>query len=60
GQLLSYAMLMFENTHRVFVFSVVIMEEEARLFRWDRSGAIFSERFNWQTTSYLAEFLWRF
>ncbi|KAI0321323.1 hypothetical protein OF83DRAFT_345750 [Amylostereum chailletii] len=60
GQVTSYAMTMFENSSRVFVFSVLIIQEEARFMRWDRSGVIFSERFNWLETDYLAEFFWRF
>ncbi|KAI0321329.1 hypothetical protein OF83DRAFT_1081044 [Amylostereum chailletii] len=59
-EMTSYVMAMFKSGHRVFTFSVLIMHEEARLMRWDRSGAIFSERFNWQTTTYLTKFLWRF
>ncbi|KAI0311679.1 hypothetical protein OF83DRAFT_1149793 [Amylostereum chailletii] len=60
GQFASYAMTLFENSSRVFAFSVVILQEEARLMRWDRGGVVFSEAFNWMDTGYLAEFLWRF
>ncbi|KAI0311259.1 hypothetical protein OF83DRAFT_1177768 [Amylostereum chailletii] len=55
----AYAQLKFQS--RSFVFSVVLMEDSARLIRWDRSGAIVTERFVWTNpTDPLADFLGRF
>ncbi|KAI0318709.1 hypothetical protein OF83DRAFT_920034 [Amylostereum chailletii] len=61
GQLISYALAMFTSQYRTFVWSILFLEHEARLMRWDRAGVIVSERFQWRVRdSPLAEFLWRF
>ncbi|KAI0359597.1 hypothetical protein OH77DRAFT_1040392 [Trametes cingulata] len=61
GQIMSYAVLVFDNQHRTHHFTLIIFEEMARIVRWDRSGAIFSEHFNYvNNPAMLARFLWRF
>ncbi|KAI0066536.1 hypothetical protein BV25DRAFT_1912597 [Artomyces pyxidatus] len=61
GQIISYAKARFSSQFRTFSFSVVLMGTYGRLIRWDRSGAIVTERFEWsEQQDTLAEFLWRF
>ncbi|GBE90042.1 hypothetical protein SCP_1800640 [Sparassis crispa] len=60
GQCISYAEMLLMHQQRAFCFTVAILGREARIFRWDRSGAIATERFNYITELYLCEFLWRF
>ncbi|TFY58525.1 hypothetical protein EVG20_g8114 [Dentipellis fragilis] len=62
GQLISYASAHMSTQFRCFCFSVCLVDKtNARLIRWDRSGAIVSERFDFtKAESPLAEFLWRF
>ncbi|KAI0318541.1 hypothetical protein OF83DRAFT_1261614 [Amylostereum chailletii] len=61
GQLISYALAMFTSQYRTFAFVVLIMKEHARLIRFDRAGAVVSEKFKWRVAdSPLAGFLWRF
>ncbi|KAI5990261.1 hypothetical protein EDD15DRAFT_2282339 [Pisolithus albus] len=46
---------------RTLVFSVLILEDEVRLIRWDRAGAVVTNRFNYvNDTRLLFEFFWRF
>ncbi|KAI0318538.1 hypothetical protein OF83DRAFT_935819, partial [Amylostereum chailletii] len=46
---------------RVFLFSVLITDQGARLLRWDRAGVVVTERFDHNSSdSPLSEFLWRF
>ncbi|KAI0064454.1 hypothetical protein BV25DRAFT_1800059 [Artomyces pyxidatus] len=61
-QLVSYAYAHHSTQFRVFTFSVCLLgPSAARLIRWDRSGAVVSERFDWrEDPNTLAEFLWRF
>ncbi|KAH9922039.1 hypothetical protein B0H21DRAFT_766469, partial [Amylocystis lapponica] len=61
GQIIQYASEIFLRQQRCFHFSVVILGTCARLIRWDRSGAIVSEKFDYKVEPRkLAEFLWRF
>lgn len=59
GQLIAYATALHRFQFRVFSFSVVLFDDSARLLRWDRSGAIYTETFQWKD-GILFEFLWRF
>ena len=60
GQLIPYATSIDRRQFRVFSFSVVLFGEIGRLLRWDRSGIIFTESFNWyEQQDTLFEFLWR-
>ncbi|KAI0066553.1 hypothetical protein BV25DRAFT_1790077, partial [Artomyces pyxidatus] len=53
-----------QNAHafRTSTFSIALMSTFARLLRWDQSGVIVTERFEWKRnpSNPLAEFLWRF
>ncbi|KAI0645233.1 hypothetical protein C8Q79DRAFT_1011319 [Trametes meyenii] len=60
-QILSYSNLIFERQQRTHHFTVMVCGTYARLVRWDRSGAVFSERFNYKTEPHkLGRFFWRF
>lgn len=51
----------FARQHRLFVFQVILVKRSARFVRWDRSGAVITERFDYVANpETLAEFLWRF
>ncbi|GJE91967.1 hypothetical protein PsYK624_081190 [Phanerochaete sordida] len=59
--LISHAKAMFTRQHRVFLFQVVLVGRFARLIRWDRSGAVVTQRFDYVADPrYLCEFMWRF
>jgi hypothetical protein len=61
GQLASYATEWCTRQHRTFAFSVFIFDPYVRFIRWDRSGIIVTERFNFRTDSQpFVNFLWRF
>ncbi|KAI0315906.1 hypothetical protein OF83DRAFT_1197755 [Amylostereum chailletii] len=52
---------MFGSRSRTFVFSGLIIGNNARLIRWDRAGAVVTELFDWRTKdSPLAIFLHHF
>ncbi|VDC07150.1 unnamed protein product [Peniophora sp. CBMAI 1063] len=59
GQLITYAEVMTSNAHRTHIFSFVLLPEDARLIRFDRSGIIISERFPWRISGHLLAFLSR-
>lgn len=61
SSIISHATALFTRQHRYFSFTVVLVGRWARLMRWDRAGAILSERFDYVAhPELLAEFLWRF
>jgi hypothetical protein len=61
GQLASYAATQAGRQFRVHIFSVLVCGIYARLFRWDRAGAIVTQRFNYTTQPhFLAGFFWRY
>ncbi|KAI0326084.1 hypothetical protein GY45DRAFT_158681 [Cubamyces sp. BRFM 1775] len=61
GQNVAYATDMCSRQHRRFCFSVSVSGSTARLIRWDRSGAIVTQSFNYVTKpELLCEFFWRF
>jgi hypothetical protein len=61
GQLASYAAAHMGSQFRVHAFSVFICGHFARFIRWDRAGAIVSERFDYTMQSTpLADFFWRY
>ena len=47
GQIVEYASEIFRRQHRLFVFVISICGNYARFLRFDRSGAIVSERFDY-------------
>ena len=60
GQLIAYAAALHHSQFRVFSFGVVLFGEKGRLLRWDRSGVIYTEAFQWKTQpDTLCEFFWR-
>ena len=60
GQLVAYASELHRSQFRVFSFAVVLFGNTGRLLRWDRSGVIYTEAFNWANEpDTLFEFFWR-
>ncbi|GJJ09181.1 hypothetical protein Clacol_003403 [Clathrus columnatus] len=45
GQITAYAAAQHAAQFRTHIFSVLVFPEHARLFRWDRSGVVVTERF---------------
>ncbi|TFY66858.1 hypothetical protein EVG20_g4238 [Dentipellis fragilis] len=62
GQMIAYAGAHFAMQFRAFCFSVCIIgTDKARLIRWDRGGAVVTERFSLvDKWDWLLEFFWRF
>ncbi|KAK7034565.1 hypothetical protein VNI00_012412 [Paramarasmius palmivorus] len=60
GQIATYAQAQLAAQYRTHVFSVLIVKGGARLVRWDRAGAVFTRKFDYCNTPYLAEFFWRY
>ncbi|KAL5522456.1 hypothetical protein ACEPAG_8472 [Sanghuangporus baumii] len=61
GQCVSDAVEACLRQHRVFYFSVLVIGTRARIFRWDRAGAIVTKAFDYRDhPELLCEFLWRF
>ncbi|KAL6308501.1 hypothetical protein BKA93DRAFT_516810 [Sparassis latifolia] len=58
--LTTQARIMFSHQHRCFAFSVLILGEHARLVRWDRAGAVVTDKFEYKHTPHLASFLHTF
>jgi hypothetical protein len=60
GQLIAYATALHHSQFRVFSFGVILFGEMGRLLRWDRSGVVYTEAFQWKTQpDTLCEFFWR-
>jgi hypothetical protein len=60
GQLIAYASHLHHSQFRVFSFAVVLFGDTGRLLRWDRSGVIYTEPFEWKDQpDTLFEFIWR-
>ncbi|GJE92091.1 hypothetical protein PsYK624_082440 [Phanerochaete sordida] len=58
--LISHARTQFTCQHRAHFFQLLIFGPFARFVRWDRSGTIVSQRFNYTSDpALLSEFLWR-
>ncbi|KAF5381634.1 hypothetical protein D9615_005544 [Tricholomella constricta] len=61
AQLAYYASEWCARQHRRFAFSIFIADRFMRFIRWDRAGAIVSERFDFHDDCQpLIDFLWRF
>ncbi|EEB89149.1 hypothetical protein MPER_12790, partial [Moniliophthora perniciosa FA553] len=60
AQMATYAGSIMATQFRTHLFSVWISDKSARLIRWDRGGAIVSQKFDYAEEPYLADFLWRF
>ncbi|GJE92088.1 hypothetical protein PsYK624_082410 [Phanerochaete sordida] len=58
--LISHARTQFTCQHRVHFFQLLMFGPYARFVRWDRSGTIVSQRFNYTSDpARLSDFLWR-
>ena len=61
GQLASYAAAHAASQFRVHTFCVFVCGTYARFIRWDRGGAIVTQRFNYiNHPNFLADFFWRY
>jgi hypothetical protein len=61
GQMIAYALTQIGSQFRQFAFSVAIIGKHARIIRWDRGGAVVTERFDYtEQPGLLADFFWRF
>ncbi|KAL0959974.1 hypothetical protein HGRIS_011636 [Hohenbuehelia grisea] len=61
GQLISYTSEIMNRQHRLHLFTILILNTKARFIRWDRSGAVVSELFDYsQNSQPLIDFFWRF
>jgi hypothetical protein len=60
GQITAYATLVMGSQYRTHAFFVLIIGEYARLIRWDRSGAVVTERIKYDETSELFDFFMRY
>jgi len=61
GQNTRYAHLIQTRQFRTCLYSISITGTTARLLRWERSGAIVTESFNYKSNpNILLEFVWRF
>jgi hypothetical protein len=56
GQLGSYVAALSGSQFRLRVFAVLVFGSFARLMCWDRVGAVVTEKFNYATEPYLAQF----
>ncbi|KAF8310895.1 hypothetical protein DL93DRAFT_2211944 [Clavulina sp. PMI_390] len=61
GQLISYAKNLHSMRPRLFSFQLLLLGKNARILRWDHTGVVVSESFDWWSDSNtLALFLQRF
>ncbi|KAG2115711.1 hypothetical protein BD769DRAFT_1363258 [Suillus cothurnatus] len=61
GQMIAYALTQIGCQFRQFAFSVAIIGKHARIIRWDRGGAVVTERFDYTEQPWLlADLFWRF
>jgi hypothetical protein len=60
GQLTAYATAILSAQYRTHTFMVFIINRYARLIRWDRSGAVFTSRIDFDKESHLFDFFIRY
>ncbi|KIJ58971.1 hypothetical protein HYDPIDRAFT_101652 [Hydnomerulius pinastri MD-312] len=60
GQITAYAAVQLGSQYRTHAFSVLIVEDCARILRWDREGAIVTEPIEYGADPALAEFFSRY
>ncbi|THH29054.1 hypothetical protein EUX98_g5131 [Antrodiella citrinella] len=61
GQIAAYAAAQLARQHRNFIYALLICGSHARFIRWDRSGTIVSEHFDYiKAPHHLTEFLVRY
>ncbi|KAI0754490.1 kinase-like domain-containing protein, partial [Daedaleopsis nitida] len=59
SRIVTRAALVFDRQHRTHYFTVVIFGTMARIVYWDRSGAVFTEKFNYKAEPHkLGKVLW--
>src|ERR1700733_8722354 len=59
-QLITYAKHHHDSQPRVFSFRLFLFGEQARIIRWDRTGALVTTPFEWINGTVLPDFLARF
>ncbi|KAI0364387.1 hypothetical protein BV20DRAFT_1005864 [Pilatotrama ljubarskyi] len=60
GQIMTYSTLVFERQQRTHHYTLIIFGTNARIVRWDRSGAVYSPAFDYKEhPKNLGRFLWR-
>ncbi|KAI0368967.1 hypothetical protein BV20DRAFT_1113866 [Pilatotrama ljubarskyi] len=60
GQIMNYSTLVFERQQRTHHYTLIIFGNDARIVRWDRSGAVFSPVIEYKKNpKELGLFLWR-
>jgi len=57
GQVIAYTTLILSTQYHMHTFSVLIINDYARLICWDRSGAIVTEPIYYNNQLYLFDFL---
>ncbi len=60
GQITSYAAAQLGAQFRTHAYSVLIVKDQARILRWDRSGTIVTEAIKYNEVPHLAEFFRRY
>jgi hypothetical protein len=60
GQITSYAAAQLGAQFRTHIYSVFVFQATARILRWDRSGTIVTEAFNYNELPFLAKFFHRY
>jgi hypothetical protein len=60
GQITSYAAVQLSAQFRTHIYSILIVRNTARILRWDRSGTIVTEAFDYDQSPYLVEFFLRY
>lgn len=60
GQITSYAAAQFGSQYRTHAYSVLIVKDTARIFRWDRSGTVVTGAFKYNESPFLVEFFRRY
>ncbi|KAH9889416.1 hypothetical protein C8Q73DRAFT_793613 [Cubamyces lactineus] len=61
GQIMCYSVLIFDNQRRMHHFMLIMFGKNARILRWDRSGVVVTEPFDYvENPDMLGLFIWRF
>ena len=60
GQITSYAAAQLGAQFRTHAYSVLIVKDQARILRWDRSGTIIMEAIKYNKVPHLAKFFRRY
>ncbi|KAI0273371.1 hypothetical protein BC834DRAFT_205318 [Gloeopeniophorella convolvens] len=61
SRMFDFASTLHRLQFRIFSFSIALFGDTGRLFRWDRSGVVYTQPFEWKKQpETLFEFFWRF